>query len=72
MKIFKGKNKSFSLIALPLASPPILSLPVFFLFFFMATPAAYGSSQGKGQNRAEAIDATAMAFHSNTRSEPHT
>ena len=40
-----------------------------YVFLFRATPAAYGSSQARGQIGATAADL--RHSHSNTRSEPH-
>ena len=47
----------------------ILSLLKFIYFFFKAAPAAYGSSQARGQIGAAA--ASLHHSHGNTRFEPH-
>ena len=43
----------------------------FFFPFFRATPAAYGSSQARGQFRATAAGHRHSHSHSNAGSEPH-
>ena len=42
---------------------------IYFFFVFMATPAAYGSSQARGQVEAAAADL--YHRHSNTKSKLH-